>query len=75
MALMTEEQAPEPRWATIAEASTYSGIPESTMRRWIRNGTLPASRLGPRRIQVDLNEVDHLRQPLDTTTTTEETST
>jgi excisionase family DNA binding protein len=71
---MTEEQAPEPRWATIAEAATYSGIPESTMRRWVRKGTLPASRLGPRRIQVDLNEVDQLRRPV-TTTTNEEPST
>jgi hypothetical protein len=31
------------------------------MRDWIAKGLLPAYRLGPRQIQVDLNDIDALR--------------
>jgi excisionase family DNA binding protein len=55
-----------PRWATLAEAAIYSRVPRSTLRRWIAQGLLPANRLGPRRIQVDLNELDAMRQPIPT---------
>jgi excisionase family DNA binding protein len=61
---VTVTTEPEPRWRTVAEACAYSGIKERTMRRWITKGRLPATRLGPRRIQVDLNEVDKLRTPI-----------
>jgi excisionase family DNA binding protein len=47
-----------PRWASLKEAEDYSGIPAPTLRRWISDGWLPAWRLGPRRIQVDLNDID-----------------
>ena len=63
---MTEQRAeskPEPRWATIAEAAEYSHVPEATLRRWIAEERLPADRVGPRKLQVDLNEVDKLRTP------------
>ena len=53
-----------PRWATLAEAAIYSKVPRSTLRRWIAQGRLPANRLGPRRIQVDLNDLDAMRQPI-----------
>jgi excisionase family DNA binding protein len=59
---MTE--AAEPRWATLAEASEYSHVPEGTLRRWIAEKRLPADRVGPRKIQVDLNELDKLRTPI-----------
>lgn len=61
--MMATEPAP-PRWATIAEASAYSHVPEATLRRWISEKRLPASRLGPRKLQVDLNELDKLRTPI-----------
>lgn len=55
-----------PRWATLAEAAVYSRVPRSTLRRWIAQGLLPANRLGPRRIEVDLNDLDAMRQPIPT---------
>lgn len=54
-----------PRWARVTQAAEYSGIPARTLRRWIRTGVLPATRVGPRTIEVDLNEVDKLRRPVD----------
>jgi excisionase family DNA binding protein len=53
-----------PRWAYLPEAETYSGVPRRTLRRWISEGRLPAQRVGPRRIQVDLDDVDRLRAPI-----------
>ena len=54
----------EPRWSTIRDAAAYSGIPEGTLRRWIHERRLPAIRVGPRRIEVDLNDVDAMRRPI-----------
>jgi excisionase family DNA binding protein len=54
----------KPRWASLEQAETYSNIPRRTLRRWIAKGWLPAYRLGPRQIQVDLNDVDRLRTPI-----------
>jgi excisionase family DNA binding protein len=63
---MPSRRPPAPRWATLAEAAIYSKVPRSTLRRWIAQGLLPAKRLGPRRIQVDLNDLDAMRQPIPT---------
>jgi len=60
---------PEPRWATVAEAAIYAGMSERTIRRWISQERLTGHRIGPRRIQVDLNDVDALRTEIDPTTT------
>jgi excisionase family DNA binding protein len=46
------------------EAVEYSRIPWRTLRRWIKEGRLPAYRIGPRLIQVDLNDLDRLRRRL-----------
>jgi excisionase family DNA binding protein len=52
----------QPRWATLKVASEYAGgIPVRTLRDWIAKGLLPAYKIGPRQIQVDLNDVDALR--------------
>jgi excisionase family DNA binding protein len=61
---MIDTDPAAPRWATLAEAEAYSRVPQSTLRRWIAAGRLPATRVGPRKIQVDLNEVDKLRTPI-----------
>lgn len=58
------EQVPAERRATIKEASAYSGVPEGTLRRWISERRLTAYRVGPRKLQVDLNDVDRLRRPV-----------
>ena len=63
---MPSRRPRSPRWATLAEAAIYSRVPRSTLRRWIAQGLLPANRLGPRRIRVDLNDVDAMRQPIPT---------
>lgn len=62
---MADEPAAEPpRWASLAEAEVYSRVPRRTLRRWIKQGRLPATRYGPRRIEVDLNDLDRLRAPI-----------
>jgi excisionase family DNA binding protein len=60
---------PGPRWASLHEAADYAGVHYSTMRRWVAAGRPPGSRLGPRKIQVDLNDLDRMRCPVTTTTT------
>jgi excisionase family DNA binding protein len=66
-----EDQRP-PRWATVAEAAAYARVSYATMGRWIRDGRLPsAERVGPRKIRVDLNDVDKLHRPVATTTRSE----
>lgn len=54
----------QPRWASTAEAAEYSGINIRTIRDWIHKGILPATRIGPRILQIDLNDVDDLRQSI-----------
>ncbi len=61
---MTVAAPPEPRWATVAEAAAYTRMSPRTIRRWISQERLPAERVGPRRLRVDLNEVDKLRKPI-----------
>jgi excisionase family DNA binding protein len=54
----------EPRWATVAEAAAYSRLSKRTIWRYIADERLTGYRVGPRLLQVDLNEIDnHLRQP------------
>jgi len=60
----SEQPAPEPRWATVSEAAKRAGVSDRTIRRWIHKGDLPATRVGPRRIEIDLNELDKLRKPI-----------
>jgi len=54
----------EPRWATLKEAALHSGVSARTLRRWIADGRLAAHRIGPRKVQVDLNDLDALRTPI-----------
>jgi excisionase family DNA binding protein len=52
----------EPRYASFGEAVEYANIPPGTMRDWIRKGLLPAYRIGPRLLQIDLNDIDKMRR-------------
>jgi hypothetical protein len=62
-----QQTAPEPRYARFNEAREYAGnIPAGTFRDWIRRGILPAYRLGPRLLVVDLNDIDKLRRRVPT---------
>ena len=35
-------------WLRTSEAARYLGVHEETMRRWAREGTIPAAKLGNR---------------------------
>ncbi len=52
----------QPRFVPFPEACRYAGVGANTMRDWIRQGILPAYRIGPKLLQVDLNDIDRLRQ-------------
>jgi hypothetical protein len=58
--------AKKPRMAKLRDAAVYARTPVGTMRGWIRRDLLPAYRMGPRLIQVDLNDVDRLRAKRET---------
>jgi len=40
------------------------GVNDSTIRRWIYKGILPAKRIGPRLIQISQSDLDALKQPI-----------
>ena len=61
---MASSQPEPPRWATVAEAAVYARCSQRTIRRWVSQRRLPANRVGPRRIEIDLNELDKLRRPI-----------
>jgi excisionase family DNA binding protein len=58
--------SPTPRYVSIAEAVAYAGVPNKTLRDWIRRGLLPGYRIGPRLLQVDLNDIDRMRRRIPT---------
>lgn len=47
-----------------AESAEYMGVNESTIRRWIRKGLLPAERVGPRLLRIKRSDLDALKQPV-----------
>ena len=51
-----------PRYAPLIEAADYAGVPVSTLRHYVRTGQLPAYRFGKRLLQIDLNDIDRMRQ-------------
>jgi excisionase family DNA binding protein len=45
------------RYVTPDEAAAHLGISTRTVRRRIADGTIPAYRLGPRLLRIDLDEL------------------
>lgn len=45
-------------WATVHEAALYLKVSDKTIRAQIRSGKIPAHRLGPTLIRIDLDELD-----------------
>jgi hypothetical protein len=39
-------------------------VPLTTIRRWAAQGRIRTWRVGPRNLQVDLNDLDRMREPL-----------
>lgn len=58
-------ESPAPRWASIPKAAAENSISYRTLLLWIQQGHIQAHRFGPRLLQVDLNELDKLRVPVD----------
>jgi hypothetical protein len=56
---MTEGEAP-PQWITIREASRRSGVPYSTLARWIKDGAWPVRvvELAPMRLRVSVPDFE-----------------
>jgi excisionase family DNA binding protein len=55
-----ENYGPPAQWVTIAAAAQRLGISTKSIRRRIADGTLPAYRVGPRLIRLNLLDVDRL---------------
>jgi excisionase family DNA binding protein len=49
---------------TIADAAKEFGVCERTVRRRIADGTLPAYRVGPRAIRIDVDDLGALLRPI-----------
>jgi excisionase family DNA binding protein len=54
-----------PRWAPLRQAAEQNGIKYRTLLKWISEGRIQAHRFGPRLLQVDLDDLDALRVPVD----------
>lgn len=59
----------QPRWASPAQAADHTErqgrrVPAVTIRRWAAEGRIPSRRIGPRNLQVDLNALDEMLQPV-----------
>ena len=50
-------------FVTVAEAAALLRVAPSTIRRWIRQGTVPAYRIGPRRVALKRGELSALVSP------------
>lgn len=59
----TARRAPARR-AGVRSSADYAGVCEKTIRNWIAAGRLTGYRVGPKLIQVDLDEVDKLIRPI-----------
>lgn len=64
---MAKTATPAPRRLVgINQASEYADVNPKTIRRWIAAGHVPAYRMGPRLLKVDLNELDAMLRPIPT---------
>lgn len=48
----------------LSVAAPRAGVAVSTLRRWIREGRLPAVRVGAKAIRVSVADVDALTRPV-----------
>ncbi|HET8522055.1 MAG TPA: helix-turn-helix domain-containing protein [Thermomicrobiales bacterium] len=51
---------------TVSETAQHLDVAESTVRRWIREGELPAYRIGKRRIAIRRADIASLIGPMQT---------
>jgi excisionase family DNA binding protein len=55
--------AVDEEYLTVAEAATLLRVATSTIRRWIREGDVPAYRIGRRRVALKRDELTNLISP------------
>lgn len=56
--------AVDEEYLSVAEAATRLRVAQSTIRRWIREGDVPAYRLGRRRVGLKRGDLDRLVRPV-----------
>lgn len=54
----------QPGRVGLQAAADHAGVSTRTIRRWIASGELPAYRIGPKLIKVDLDAVDAMLKPI-----------
>lgn len=55
------------RWSTMTETADYLGVSPRSLRAYISQGLIPAYRLGPRMVRLNLDEVDAAFREIPTT--------
>lgn len=60
---MPQETTPR-RFTTVPDAAAHIGVSAQTLRRMIDRGELPAYRIGPRNIRIDVSDLDTLARPI-----------
>ena len=55
--------AVDDEFVTVAEAATLLRVAPSTIRRWIREGDVPAYRIGRRRVALKRDDLSNLITP------------
>ena len=56
-------RAVDEEYLTVAEAATLLRVAPSTIRRWIREGDVPAYRIGRRRVALKRDDLSNLITP------------
>jgi excisionase family DNA binding protein len=56
-------RAVDEEFVTVAEAATLLRVAPSTVRRWIRDGDVPAYRIGRRRVALKRDDLSNLITP------------
>jgi excisionase family DNA binding protein len=56
-------RAVDEEFVTVAEAATLLRVATSTVRRWIREGDVPAYRIGRRRVALKRDDLSNLITP------------
>ncbi|MGI8869946.1 MAG: helix-turn-helix domain-containing protein [Mycobacteriales bacterium] len=55
---------PDSGFVPIVAVAEHYGVTPMTVRRWIAAGYLPARRVGPRNIRVDVRDIDKISRPV-----------
>ena len=54
----------QPDLVSLTAAADHAGVSTRTIRRWIASGELPAYRIGPKLIKVELGAIEAMLKPI-----------